>query len=135
MSRQPPRERSRRNTAIKIPTSTTTMIVLPNLLHSEGPSCCGADGTWVGIKSTKEGAIVPPGLIHQVQSTVPLKKDGQTTLGAGEHFHLCCGCGPAESHQQGPLLTQAPPFPSLGLNPLGLNILDFQKPALCREFS
>lgn len=80
----------------KNPTSTTTMIVLPNLLHLEGPSCYGVDGTWAGIKSTKEGAVVPPGLIHQVQSTVPLK-DGQATLGAGEHFHLCCGCGPAES--------------------------------------
>lgn len=68
-----------------------------------------------------------------MQSKVPLKVDGQATLGAGKHFHLCCGCGPAQLHQQGPSAHQAPPFPSLVLNPLGLNILDFQKPALVQR--
>ena len=134
MSWQPPRERSRRDVAIKIPPPPPTMIVLPTLFHSEGPSCYGADGTWAGIKSTKEGAVVPPGLIHRVQSKVPLKVDGQATLGAGKHFHLCCRCGPAQLHQQGPSAHPGTAFP-LGLNPLGLNILDFQKPALCREVS
>ena len=83
-------------------------------LHSEGPSCYGADGTWAGIKSTKDGAVVPPGLIHQVQSKVPLKMDGQASLGAGEHFHLCCGCGPAEPHQQDPSAHPGTAFPFTG---------------------
>lgn len=45
------------------------------------------------------------------------------------------GAGQQNRISRTPLLTQAPPFPSLGLNPLGLNILDFQKPALYREVS